>query len=111
MNNGSYIFFRNFANKTRFEIIMCLKDRALSVNEISAKLNHEQSKISHNLAKLASCNILEVKRNGKKRIYSLNKDSVVPLLKIVDHHVKCHCRECGYKYKPASCKSTHANFQ
>ena len=94
MNISSYDFFSNFANRTRFEIIMCLRKEALSVNEIAKKLHQEQSKISHNLGKLASCHILDVKQNGKQRIYSLNKGTVVPLLILVEKHVCSHCEDC-----------------
>ena len=93
----------NFANKTRFEIIKYLEKKERSVNEISNALNQEQSKISHNLIKLASCHIIEVKKEGKKRIYSLNKKTVIPLLKIVKKHVNYECYDCNYQNK---CKKT-----
>lgn len=97
MKNNTYDnFFVNFANKTRFGIIMALKDKPMNVNQISERIGEEQSKVSHNLRKLAGCHILEVKREGKQRIYSLNKETVVPMLKIVEKHVRCNClmRKC-----------------
>lgn len=84
-------FFKNFANKTKFRIIMHLKNRSMSVNELSKALGEEQSKVSHNLAKLARCNILTATQKGKQRIYSLNKDTVIPVLKLVTKHVEKHC--------------------
>ena len=54
-------------------------------------MGEEQSKISHNLAKLAMCSVLIVKQQGKKRIYSLNKDTVIPMLKLVEKHVEKYC--------------------
>ncbi|HJX05970.1 MAG TPA: winged helix-turn-helix domain-containing protein [Candidatus Nanoarchaeia archaeon] len=84
-------FFMNFSNKTKFRIVMHLKDSPMSVNELSKRMGEEQSKISHNLAKLAACNIITVKQKGKQRIYSLNKDTVIPVLKLVEQHVKKHC--------------------
>jgi len=94
MKHASYSFFSNFANKTRFQIIMSLKERPLCVNEIAEKIGEEQSKVSHNLTKLTACNILEVRRMGKQRIYSLNEKTVVPLLKTVDEHIKNNCKSC-----------------
>jgi ArsR family transcriptional regulator, zinc-responsive transcriptional repressor len=95
MKKSSYInFFANFSNKTRMEIIELLYEGDLSVNNISEKLNEEQSKISHNLKKLNQCNIVEVKRVGKERIYSLNKKTAIPLLKIVEKHVIGNCANC-----------------
>lgn len=84
-------FFINFANKTRLEIILLLRKKPLSVTEITNYLKEEQSKISHNLKKLAQCNILKAEQKGKQRIYSLNKDTVLPMLKLVENHVKNHC--------------------
>ena len=92
MNCHSYDdFFKNFANKTKFRIIMHLKDKPMSVNELSKLMQEEQSKISHSLAKLSSCNILTVKQEGKQRIYSVNKDTVVPVINLVQKHVEKHC--------------------
>ncbi len=87
-------FFNNFAQKTKLSIILALKEKPLSVSEITKKLNEEQSKVSHSLKKLAECNILKVKKDGKQRIYSLNKDTVLPLLNLVEEHVKNHCKKC-----------------
>ena len=84
-------FFRNFANNTKFRIIMHLKNKALSVNELAEKMKEEQSKISHNLTNLTQCSILTVEQQGKKRIYSLNKETVIPILNLVEKHVKKHC--------------------
>ncbi|RLE46715.1 ArsR family transcriptional regulator [Candidatus Woesearchaeota archaeon] len=93
MKCGSYDwFFKNFANKTKLDIVKILRQGPLSVNHIAEKMKQEQSKISHNLKKLSSCNILTVKQKGKERIYSLNKETVIPLLKLVEKHVKKNCK-------------------
>lgn len=85
-------FFLNFANRTKLDIIFALKHTPLSVTEITKKTNLEQSKVSHNLKKLTQCNILTVKQKGKQRIYSLNKDTVLPMLNLVEKHVRHHCQ-------------------
>lgn len=95
MMHNSYYFFTNLANATKFKIITLLRNKPLSVNEIAAKINEEQSKVSHNLSKLAHCHILDVKQKGKQRIYSLNKNTVVPILKIVDDHINKNCMRCN----------------
>jgi len=56
-------------------------------------INEEQSKVSHNLKKLTDCNFLDVKQEGKKRIYSLNKETIIPLLNLVKKHVQKYCCE------------------
>lgn len=89
-------FFSNFSSGSKFEIILALRDKPLSVTEIVKKVNGEQSAVSHNLTKLGGCNILNVKQKGKKRVYSLNKKTVMPMLNIVEKHVSCNsCKRCS----------------
>lgn len=95
-----YNFFVNLSNKTKFDIIMALKEKSMNVGEIVKKINAEQSAVSHNLKDLAECKIVEVKQKGKQRIYSLNKETVTPLLKIVEKHV-CKCCKLNC---PKSCR-------
>ena len=90
-------FFNNFAQKTKLSIILTLKEKPLSVTQISERINEEQSKVSHSLKKLAECNILKVNQQGKQRIYSLNKNTVLPLLNLVEEHVTQHCKKCQKK--------------
>jgi DNA-binding transcriptional ArsR family regulator len=93
MNCSSYeVFFRNFSNKTSFKIVMALRNKPLSVSEIIKILGEEQSKVSHNLSHLARCGILNVKQEGKKRIYSLNKETIMPIMDLVSKHVEKHCK-------------------
>ena len=83
-----HIFFRNLANPVKIAIITALKEKESSVNELVERLGIEQSKLSHALASLNHCNIVQSKQDGKKRIYSLNKKTVLPILKLIDNH-KC----------------------
>jgi DNA-binding transcriptional ArsR family regulator len=87
------LFFATFGNKTRMSIVEALMDGAKSVSQICKITNEEQSKVSHNLKKLTNCHFLDVTRSGKERIYSLNKDTVVPIMQLVQEHVKKHCKE------------------
>jgi len=91
-------FFETIANKTRLKIVEALMQKPMSVSEICKATKEEQSKISHNLKCLKECHFLEVKKKGKQRIYSLNKDTIVPLMKLVSKHVtKFCCKECPMK--------------
>lgn len=90
-------FFENFSNKTRMKIIDTLKKGPKSVSQICTEIKEEQSKVSHNLKKLTDCHFLDVERNGKKRIYSLNKDTILPMLNMVSNHVKKYCCEVCIK--------------
>jgi DNA-binding transcriptional ArsR family regulator len=70
----------------------------MNVTEICNCLNQEQSRVSHNLKCMADCHFLTVKKKGKQRIYSLNKETILPLLNLVEKHVQKYCcKECGKK--------------
>jgi len=102
MNNSAYhVFFTNLANPLKIDIITALKEkeRGSSVGELSEKLKVEQSKVSHALALLKKCKIVNVEQDGKKRIYSLNKETIIPMLKLIDKHSKenCECNACSAK--------------
>lgn len=99
MKDFSYkLFFKAFANKTRFEIIELLKKGPKNVNDICKKLGYEQSRVSHNLKCLIDCGFVENNRNGKQVIYSLNKATIKPLLELIDKHIgrySIHLKRCG----------------
>ena len=96
-SNTYHYFFRNLANPIKTDIIAALKEKESSVSELSRKLKIEQSKLSHALASLRSCNLVLVKKKGKERIYSLNKKTILPMLNIIDDHEKEFCKQCSYK--------------
>jgi len=98
----SYIeFFETFANRTRIEIIETLMKRPMSVSEICEATKQEQSNISHNLKILADCNFVTVEQQGKQRIYTLNKNTIAPIMKLVDNHVTANCyNNCKLVHKP-----------
>lgn len=90
-NSTYHVFFTNLANPLRIKIIESLKNSEKNVTALSRELGIEQSKISHSLASLRHCNIVEVKQKGKERIYSLNKKTILPILKVIDKHAKAFC--------------------
>tara|TARA_Y100000034_G_C6783515_1_gene350376 strand:+ start:105 stop:443 length:339 start_codon:yes stop_codon:yes gene_type:complete len=90
-----HIFFTNLANPLKIDIILNLGNKEKSVTQLVRDLEVEQSKISHALASLKNCNIVDVKQKGKQRIYSLNKKTIVPMLKLIDKHSNIYCEsEC-----------------
>ena len=89
------LFFETISPRIRIKILELLRNKAMSVTEIASAMNEEQSKISHNLKKLKDCHFLDAKQLGKKRFYSLNKETMVPLMKLVEKHVRKYCcKEC-----------------
>jgi DNA-binding transcriptional ArsR family regulator len=91
-----HLFFNNLANELRVDIISALKHKDLCVGELSRELKVEQSKLSHALTNLKSCNLVKVRKKGKQRVYSLNKKTMLPILEIIDEHSREHCGgKCG----------------
>jgi DNA-binding transcriptional ArsR family regulator len=108
MKSGSnYIFFETLSTKLRVDIIDSLRNGPKSVAEICSIVNEDQSKVSHSLKKLKDCHFLNVSQDGKKRIYSLNQDTIVPLLKLVEKHVNKYCSAfCNNReMKGVACKN------
>jgi len=86
--NANSLFFQALANNIRTNIILyLLKNGPRNVSSISTDLGIEQTQVSHNLRCLASCGFVKASREGKSRIYSLNQETVPPLLKIVNRHL------------------------
>ena len=96
-----YRFFVNLANPTRLAMLELLIKQPMSVNALAEALEQEQSMISHNLKPLLKCNFVYTKREGKKRIYSVNEETVGLLFRAVANHAekfcptggKCHLKE------------------
>ncbi|MDP2925000.1 MAG: metalloregulator ArsR/SmtB family transcription factor [Nanoarchaeota archaeon] len=94
-----YPFFGNLANPLKIRIVGELKQNEMSVLDLADKLNEEQSKISHALKSLKNCSIVEMRQSGKKRIYSLNKETILPILDILDKHESKFCKKCKAKFR------------
>jgi DNA-binding transcriptional ArsR family regulator len=85
-------FFEVFANRTRLKIIESLLKSDKNVTEIYEDINEEQSTVSHNLRILFECNFITKQRQGKNIIYSINKETIRPMLEIVNKHVTKFCK-------------------
>lgn len=86
-------FFHTLANKTRLEIIHALLDGEMNVTELTKKLKMKQSTISHTLKRLLLCQFIHIRREGPSHYYSLNKETIEPLLKLIDRHVNKFCKK------------------
>ena len=86
-------FFKTLGNQQRIEIVLTLVDGEKSVNELVKILNAEQSSISHNLKRLLRCSFISVKPKGKERIYSVNKETIAPLFKLIKQHANKYCKK------------------
>ena len=90
-----YRFFTNLSNPTRLATIEQLMDKPMSVNELATVLGQEQSMISHNLKPLLQCNIIAIKREGKKHIYTVNEETMLPILGAIENHAQKFCPTGG----------------
>jgi DNA-binding transcriptional ArsR family regulator len=95
LSETCYRFFVNLANPTRLAILEQLSEKAMSVNDLAGALNQEQSMVSHNLKTLLDCNFVYIKREGKKRIYFVNKETVGELFRVVNNHAEKFCPTKG----------------
>ena len=95
LSETCYKFFVNLANPTRLAALEKLMKKPMSVTELSDSLGQEQSMVSHNLKPLLECNFVYIVRQGKKRIYSVNQETVGALFKVVENHAKKFCPTGG----------------
>ena len=63
----------------------------MSVNELAAALGQEQSMISHNLKPLLQCNLITIKREGKRHIYTANQETLAPIFSAIENHAQRFC--------------------
>lgn len=89
----SHGFFAALSNPTRLGIIETLMEQPKHVNQIAAELDQEQSMISHNLRQLVNCHFVDVRREGKQRIYTLNYTTIDPLIKLIENHCRVSCMD------------------
>ena len=97
MKMPSYIFFKRLSNPLRIRIIDSLVKKPKTVTDLSKDLNVEQSKLSHALQCLYCCSIVHRKKKGKNIIYSLNKETILPIFKLIQKHEKKFCKICRSK--------------
>ncbi|MBI2141997.1 winged helix-turn-helix transcriptional regulator [Candidatus Woesearchaeota archaeon] len=90
------LFFETLCSQNRLQIINALQRKPLNVKEIMLKTGLNQSTLSHNIRRLEKCGFVSAKRNGKYRIYALNRETIKPLMKLINKHISRHCRKlCG----------------
>ena len=95
MKADCYLFFETLGSGLKIDIINKLKDNRLNVNELSTQLDQERSKVSHALKSLLDCNFVKVRKEGKNRFYSLNTDTILPIMDLVEKHIKKYCKICN----------------
>ncbi|MDU1847775.1 MAG: metalloregulator ArsR/SmtB family transcription factor [Niallia nealsonii] len=73
-----------FSNKTRIQILECLKDEEKTVSQIVKEIDGNQSNISQHLACLKGCGIIAGRNEGKYCFYRLRNQHIRDLLDMFD---------------------------
>lgn len=85
------LFFGTLVSEPRLKIINILRKGKKNVSEITNELKIEQSLISHNLSRLKKCGFVKSEIENKYRYYSLNKETIKPLMEIIEKHMSRYC--------------------
>ena len=80
--------FKAISNPTRIKILFALKQKSLTVSEISHLLDMSQSAISHQLKELKMARLVTFHKEGRKVIYQLDDDHVHQIFDTAIEHVK-----------------------
>ena len=73
-----------FSNKTRIQILECIKNDERTVSQVVDEIQGNQSNISQHLACLKGCGIITGRQEGKYVYYGLRNQRVRDLLTMID---------------------------
>ena len=85
------IFFGTLFSESRLKIINLLRTGEKNVSELIKKLDMNQANVSHNLARLRKCGFVKIRIKKQYRYYSLNSETIKPLMKLIDKHMGEYC--------------------
>lgn len=89
---GAYkIFFGTLVSDSRLKILNLLRRKDMNVSQLVSELNMDQTHISHDLARLRKCGFVKSTIKGKYRNYSINQETIKPLLDLIDQHMAGNC--------------------
>ncbi len=89
---GAYkIFFGTLFSEPRLKMINLLRKGKKNVSEIMSELKMDQTSVSHDLSRLKQCGFVNVDIEGKFRYYTLNEQSIKPLMEIIEKHMSQYC--------------------
>ena len=80
--------FKIFGDSTRLRILSSLLGGELCVGDIAARLEMNQSAISHQLRLLRASGLIAVRREGKNALYSLDDDHVKEIIELGFTHLE-----------------------
>lgn len=77
-------FIRGFSDKTRLQILECIKEKEKTVTQIVEEIQGNQSNISQHLACLKGCGIILGRQEGKYVYYGLSDEKIKDMLSMFD---------------------------
>ncbi len=86
------LFFGTLTSHSRLRIINLLRKSPKNVSQIQSQLKLERTNLSHDLQRLKKCGFVNVEKQGKFRDYSLNEETIEPLMVIIDKHMGKYCK-------------------
>lgn len=87
-------FLGTLSNKNRIKILNELLMGEKNVSELTESIGVDQSTISNHLGRLKYCGFVTVQAKGKERYYSLNEDTIKPLMGLINKHISTYCVDC-----------------
>ena len=79
---------RVLGDNGRLQILVFIKDREYSAQEICKFMEMEQSAVSHQLRILKEARLVKVRQSGRQRLYSLDDGHVLQILETVFEHLE-----------------------
>jgi DNA-binding transcriptional ArsR family regulator len=73
-------FLKCIVDTNRRRILTVLGSREMCVNDLVEKTNMEQSLVSHHLASLRNCRLVDSRKDGKKVLYRVANPKITDLL-------------------------------
>lgn len=87
------LFFGTLTSQSRLRIINLLRKGPKNVSQIQYQLKLERTNLSHDLQRLKKCGFVNVEKKGKFRDYSLNEETIEPLMILIDKHMDNYCKK------------------
>jgi DNA-binding transcriptional ArsR family regulator len=75
---------KGFGDKTRLQILECIKNKEKTVSQIVEEIKGNQSNISQHLACLKGCGIIVGRQEGKFMYYGIRNERIKTLLSMFD---------------------------
>ena len=71
--------FRALADPTRRDILIMLRDRAMTIAEVAENFDMTRAAVKKHLTVLSDGGLITVRAQGRERINTLNPDGMAPL--------------------------------